>query len=299
MARFDASPDFGSGASMIPNYLSAYEADFRHESKKSEMPKMKSIYLLATAALSSTRAAAYSWAPAGPGDVRAPCPMLNSLANHGILPHDGKDITLNQTIDALGSALNIDSELSIFLHEQAITTNPTPNATTFSLDDLGRHDILEHDGSFSRPDFYFGNVLLFNETIFNETRAYWTGDMVDVQMAANSRLARMRTSRETNPTFTLSELGEAFSAGEAAAYLIVLGDDATAAVAPKARVEYLFENERLPLELGWKRSTTTISIDLLADVIERIRNATFGSIEPTTTLTRRRTLDGSRRRRIH
>ncbi|KAI1633809.1 Chloroperoxidase [Biscogniauxia mediterranea] len=260
---------------------------------------MKLTNLLATAALSSTRAAAYSWAPAGPGDVRAPCPMLNTLANHGILPHDGKDITINKTIDALGSALNIDSELSSLLHRQAIKTNPTPNATTFSLNDLGRHDILEHDGSFSRPDFYFGNVYLFNETIFNETRAYWTGDMVDVQMAANSRLARMRTSRETNPTFSLSELGSVFSAGEAAAYLLVLGDNTTAAVAPKARVEYLFEKERLPFELGWKRPASAISIELLSDVMDRIHNATFGSITPTTTVARRGALDGSRRLRMH
>ncbi|KAI0593322.1 Chloroperoxidase [Biscogniauxia sp. FL1348] len=262
---------------------------------------MKLIYLLATTALSSTRAAAYSWAPAGPGDVRAPCPMLNALANHGVLPHDGKDITINKTIDALGSALNIDSELSTILHEAAITTNPTPNATTFSLNDLGRHNILEHDGSFSRPDFYFGDVLLFNETIFNETRAYWTGDMVNVQMAANSRLARIRTSRETNPTYSLSELGEVFSAGEAAAYLIVLGDNTTAAVAPKVRIEYLFENERLPFELGWNRPATSISIDLLRNVIESIRNATYGSTAPTngTSLARRDALDGSRRLRIH
>ncbi|KAI1488734.1 Chloroperoxidase [Biscogniauxia mediterranea] len=260
---------------------------------------MKLTNLLATAALSSTRAAAYSWAPAGPGDVRAPCPMLNTLANHGILPHDGKDITVNKTIDAL-SVLNMDSELATLLHEQAITTNPTPNATTFSLDNLGRHNILEHDGSFSRPDFYFGDVYLFNETIFNETKAYWTGDMVDVQMAANARLARMRTSRETNPTYSLSELGSIFSAGEAAAYLLVLGDNTTAAVAPKARIEYLFEKERLPFELGWKKPVSPISFELLSSVMDRIYNATFGDILVTnTTLTRRGALDGSRRLRIH
>jgi hypothetical protein len=73
--------------------------------------------------------------------------MLNSLANHGYLPHDGKDISQQKTIDALGQALNINASLAIFLHQEAITTNPTPNATTFSLDDLSRHNILEHDAS--------------------------------------------------------------------------------------------------------------------------------------------------------
>jgi hypothetical protein len=73
--------------------------------------------------------------------------MLNTLANHGYLPHSGKDINVNKTIDALGQALNIDAELATFLHSFAVTTNPTPNATIFSLDNLSRHNILEHDGS--------------------------------------------------------------------------------------------------------------------------------------------------------
>lgn len=84
---------------------------------------------------------------ADPPKVRAPCPMLNSLANHGYLPHDGKNITQDVTIDALKTALNINQTLGLFLHQAATTTNPTPNATTFSLDNLSRHGILEHDAS--------------------------------------------------------------------------------------------------------------------------------------------------------
>jgi hypothetical protein len=73
--------------------------------------------------------------------------MLNTLANHGFLPHDGKVITENRTINALQTALNIDPVLAEFLFQKALTTNPTPNATTFDLDDLDAHDILEHDAS--------------------------------------------------------------------------------------------------------------------------------------------------------
>lgn len=73
--------------------------------------------------------------------------MLNTLANHGFLPHDGKSITVNKTVDALSSALNIAPELGSFLHKFAVTTNPQPNATTFDLNHLSRHNILEHDGS--------------------------------------------------------------------------------------------------------------------------------------------------------
>lgn len=86
--------------------------------------------------------------------------MLNTLANHGYLPHDGKDITVNKTVDALGSALNFDAELAEYLFSFALTTNPTPNATTFSLNDLGNHNILEHDGSlrFARPSPFLMHI---------------------------------------------------------------------------------------------------------------------------------------------
>lgn len=73
--------------------------------------------------------------------------MLNALANHGFLPHDGKSITENKTVAALGSALNIDQELASFLFGFAVTTNPKPNATTFDLNHLSRHNVLEHDAS--------------------------------------------------------------------------------------------------------------------------------------------------------
>ena len=80
--------------------------------------------------------------------VRAPCPGLNTLANHGFLPHDGKNIDLNTTIAALGNALNADPLFSTMLFQQAVTTNlATPNASTFSLNDLDNHNLIEHDAS--------------------------------------------------------------------------------------------------------------------------------------------------------
>lgn len=85
--------------------------------------------------------------------------MLNTLANHGYLPHDGKNLTLDIVINALDTALNIDAELSTFLHGEAVTTNPTPNATTFDLDHLSRHNILEHDASL-RYEFQTYSFLL-------------------------------------------------------------------------------------------------------------------------------------------
>ena len=34
----------------------------------------------------------YEYEAPGPNDSRSPCPALNTLANHGYLPRDGKNI---------------------------------------------------------------------------------------------------------------------------------------------------------------------------------------------------------------
>ncbi|KAI2467590.1 Cloroperoxidase [Annulohypoxylon bovei var. microspora] len=237
---------------------------------------MKSAYLSIVIAFgSSTVYSAPSrsgWEAAGPNDVRAPCPMLNTLANHGFLPHSGKGITVNKTIYALGAALNIDAPLSQQLFKFALTTNPTPNSTYFDLDHLSRHNVLEHDGSLSRQDSYFGPADVFNEAVFNQTKSFWTGDTIDVQMASNARVARLMTSNLTNPEYSLSDLGSAFSIGESAAYIAILGDKKSGTV-PKTWVEYLFEKERLPYELGFAKPKEPFVAGDLGDMMTKIVDA--------------------------
>src|ERR1700742_129490 len=89
---------------------------------------------------------------------------------------------------------------------------------------------------YSRGDYYFGDDHTFNQTIFDETRSYWTAPVIDVQIAANARLARVHTSNATNPNFTLTTTGTQFSFGETAAYIIVLGNR-TSGTVPRAWVE--------------------------------------------------------------
>lgn len=79
--------------------------------------------------------------------MRGPCPGLNTLANHGFLPRDGRAIGEDTLSGALTAALNAESRLANLFFAAAMMTNPAPNATTFSLGDLTRHNILEHDGS--------------------------------------------------------------------------------------------------------------------------------------------------------
>ena len=59
--------------------------------------------------------------------------MMNTLANHGILPHDGRAITREAVIKGMKQGLNFDSTLAVVMFDQAVIANPEPNATFFTL----------------------------------------------------------------------------------------------------------------------------------------------------------------------
>ncbi|PGH02602.1 hypothetical protein AJ79_07606 [Helicocarpus griseus UAMH5409] len=212
------------------------------------------------------------WEPAGPDDFRGPCPMLNTLANHNFLPHDGKGITEEVAVQALTAGLNFNATLAALMFKMAVVANPEPKATFFTLDHLNQHNVLEHDASLSRSDAFFGNNHVFNKTIFDETRAYWTGPVLDVNMLANGKIARQINSKAYNPEYTFTESMENFSLGEVAAPIIVFGDLQTRTV-DRALIDYFFENERLPTELGWTKPANALTQDDVLAVSQAISEA--------------------------
>ena len=65
--------------------------------------------------------------------ARGPCPMMNTLANHGFLHRDGLNLTEDVVINALKDGLNFDTSLSKTMFKMALPANPNPNATWFTL----------------------------------------------------------------------------------------------------------------------------------------------------------------------
>ncbi|KAK4444575.1 Chloroperoxidase [Podospora aff. communis PSN243] len=244
---------------------------------------MKATFLSVILVAAPVYAGFEEWHPPGPYDGKIPSPYPSHLPplarcstrwqNHNFLPHTGKDITKEATENALFDALNINKTLGGFLFDFAIRTSPLPNATTFSLNDLGTHNILEHDASLSRSDAHFGNPLTFNQSVFDETKSHWTDEMINIEMGAKARYARIQTSSATNPSFELSELGSSFSFGESVAYVIVTGDKVSG-TANRSWVEWLFEHEQLPLHLGWQKPATLFQESDLFGYMEQIRNIT-------------------------
>lgn len=75
----------------------------------------------------------FTWRAPSTDDERAPCPMLNTLANHGFLPHNGRDITRDIFLKALTDALNFDQESVDRLFTGGLNAVPKFNSTVSCL----------------------------------------------------------------------------------------------------------------------------------------------------------------------
>jgi len=204
----------------------------------------------------------------GPGDVRSPCPGLNALANHGFLPHNGKGMTQAVLQKGLSKGLNMGADFTAAIGGAALLSSPNPLAGSFDLNDLDEHNFpIEHDSSLSRQDVYFGNDYTFYQPNFNTVLSFFRGQAdTSLQTAANAKFARYNDSLTRNPTFTYGIREFVLSWGETALYLQGMSDPYSG-VARVDFVKYLFENESLPYDLGWRPSAQPITLMTLGQMV--------------------------------
>ncbi|KAJ0119589.1 hypothetical protein N8I77_012663 [Diaporthe amygdali] len=229
------------------------------------MHSFKSLCLATAAALIPFSAAldetTYPWQAPTDTDVRSPCPALNALANHGLLPRDGKGITIGVLSDAAYTGFTVAADATLVFGSLAFQTSTTGNASTFNLDDLKQHTphVLEHDGSMSRNDSYWGDNLSFNEQAWARTLANWgDNEVITFAVAAAERTARFEYGLATNPEFNAS-VAQTSSLLEYSLILSSFGD-LVEGNGNATFIKYLFENERLPIELGWQPPTSNLTI---------------------------------------
>ncbi|KAG6357818.1 hypothetical protein INS49_013697 [Diaporthe citri] len=200
----------------------------------------------------------YAWQAPSATDRRSPCPMVNTLANHGYLPRDGLAITLQDLLTGFTNGINLDPSATLLVGTKALETSTTGDNSSFNLDDLNRHGIIEHDGSLSRADIYFGDNHSFNATIWGTVASFFTEDTIDVKTAARARAARLAAASKENPEFNLTSSGVNFSLIESALYLSVF-NNGSSSTAVTEWVKVMFQEERLPYEEGFTRPESIVS----------------------------------------
>ncbi|KAI8619731.1 lipoxygenase [Chytriomyces sp. MP71] len=211
---------------------------------------------------------AHEYAPAGPSDLRSPCPALNTLANHGYLPRDGRLITADMLVKAVKQVFNMDpSQLISTVFPVKSETNGGVRSVDqvtelgtecINLCDLGRHapHTLEHDVSLTRNDAYFGDnvnvVPGFVEALIAEST---DGDVVSEDDLIRHRLKRYNDSKARNPELSFNLQQTIVATFEATVALNVLGRDNRI---PVDHVRSFFREERIPA--NWVRPLEEVSI---------------------------------------
>ncbi|KAF8138874.1 heme-thiolate peroxidase [Boletus edulis] len=150
--------------------------------------------------------------PLRPGDIRGPCPGLNTLASHGYLPRNGV-VTPAQIITAVQEGYNLGHQFASFLCYTAFLTDGNhltnlmtigANTTTHGQPTTGLNTHGHFEGSMSRDDAYLGNNFNFNETLFDafqEAADAVGGGLLTFDAIVLNRQIRINDSIARNPQF--------------------------------------------------------------------------------------------------
>jgi hypothetical protein len=207
--------------------------------------------------------------------VRSPCPGLNALANHNFIHHDGKNLSLPHLLKGLAAGLNMGADFTVAIGGAGLLSSPNPLGGAFDLNDLDMHNFpIEHDGSLSRQDAYFGNNYSFYQPNWDMVLSYYSGkEYTDIPTASQAKYARVNDSQTRNPTFTYGFREFIFSYGETAIYLQTMSSASSNGVAKVEYVRSLFEEERLPYDLGWRVTPEPITLASLGEQVFQLYTA--------------------------
>lgn len=177
--------------------------------------------------------------------ARGPCPALNSLANHGFLPHSGKNITAIDIVRGTFEGLGLSPEFSVVVGVAELLKSYT--LASFDLHELSNHGFIDHDCSLSRPDIGDGDNNDFNETIWSiPLQILENYFIITPQAIGAARTARDLFDIAHNPAQECGARSIAFGALENGLLIASLGGS------PRLDwVRSVIEHERLPTNLGF------------------------------------------------
>ncbi|TDL16361.1 Cloroperoxidase [Rickenella mellea] len=190
--------------------------------------------------------------PATSEDSRSPCPALNALANHGYLPHDGRDISILQLVHAVQSVYNISAPLAWTL--AAAGTVTCGRGLWLDLHDLARHNRIEHDASLTHADAQPGETFAPDEvdsTLLTEMLHSSPNDFLTFDDLANIRVRRDGTLHAP-----LDPVHGEIARGECALILKTFGDEEDRV--PKELLSQFMGDEKIPE--GWEGPRETVGL---------------------------------------
>ncbi|KZT68879.1 Cloroperoxidase, partial [Daedalea quercina L-15889] len=187
-----------------------------------------------------TGAHSHAYCPRQHGDSRSPCPALNTLANHGYLPRDGKCITPAVLIHALRAGYHLSYPLAAFLTHGGFFLIGQ-RRRRICLHDLSRHNCIEHDASLVHPDVAFRDEYApvdIHLHMLDDLMRYST----DGTLMTPDDVARARVAREAQYAIPIDKVHAEIARGEMAIPAPLRG-------VPNEMLRVWMHEERLPD--GW------------------------------------------------
>jgi len=172
--------------------------------------------------------------PPKDGDSRSCCPGLNAMANHGILPRDGKNISFKEMADKIYTTYNFSHSYCFFVSNFAARMlKKDYGKDTFDLAELSLHidqGGIEYDGSFTRddkahqPDQGQPHIPFIQELLASATGKDKAGNplLTAKDMAAYSAKRRI-DAKASNPEFTLDFAHKIFGSTNCVIILMIFG----------------------------------------------------------------------------
>ncbi|PPQ88904.1 hypothetical protein CVT25_009139 [Psilocybe cyanescens] len=211
------------------------------------------------------------------GDSRSPCPALNTMANHGYIPRDGKNLGPQDLVHGLKACYGLSNPLAYFLVYAGFAVI-FHKFSRINLFELGRHGAIEHDASLVHHDTPAGEKfapIAIDRSLVNalvadvkpgqkeiEAKSHRSGGqfLMDTEDVAR---ARARREKECRP---IGSVAAEIARGEMA---IVLGmwerKTEMKTGVPVKYVRRWISEERLPD--GWKPD----HVQTLLDVMKRAK----------------------------
>ncbi|KAJ3553334.1 heme-thiolate peroxidase [Phlebia brevispora] len=161
------------------------------------------------------------------GDSRSACPALNAMANHGILPRDGRNITFRELTARVRETYNFSPSFCVFVDNYAANMLCRDYWTgKLDLSDISVHNCIEYDGSLTREDTAFqsdqGKPTM---RLVEELLASGTGPNGDLTPADLSRMISKRRSesKRKNGQYSLNTIQRFFSSSNASTLVTIFG----------------------------------------------------------------------------
>ncbi|KAJ7512128.1 Chloroperoxidase [Mycena galericulata] len=185
------------------------------------------------------------------GDSRSACPALNAMANHGILPHDGRNIKFTDMTATIRTTFNFAPTFCDFVPRfMAELLHKNYNTDTCDLADVSLHNGIEHDASLTRQDFRYDPdqgkpyMPFIDDLLASATGTDKDGNRMLTAADLSRYSSKRRTeARATNPDFTLDTFHKLFGSSNSSTLLTIFGGKLT-------DLEPFLTEERIPE--GWE-----------------------------------------------